>query len=166
MRPLHLFSKWLIAAFAVVLWNGCEPSELKLNFVLPQNYHGYIFLVQDLSQNDELIKDHGNIQIVVPANGVVLSKNLLPGGYGPRLSAVDQEGKRIQTEIEDNANTNRLILFALSSQISQKGDEKLVYDVFLVGTLAESMNYLNNDAERNHATEELRIRLKSVKVSP
>jgi len=137
-----------------------------LDFALPPNYHGYIFLVQDLSQSGELIEDLGKIRITIPPNGVVLVKNSIPPNRWFKLSAADYAGKKIQTGTEDNVDPNKPALFSLSSQASRRGDEALTYDVFMVGTASEMRNYLDNTAERKHATEELRIRLKSMKASP
>ncbi len=52
--------------FTAILCHGCEPPQLTLEFVLPPNYHGYIYVVHDLSRSEELVEQQGKIRIIVP----------------------------------------------------------------------------------------------------
>jgi hypothetical protein len=79
------------------------------------------------------------------------------------LSATDPEGNRIQTDTEEHIDSSRPTLFALSTRVSQRSDERLTFIVLLVGTMRERREYLDNVAERMRASKQLFNRLEVMK---
>lgn len=163
MKLDRIFSKCLAIIFVAILYEGCERKDLTTEFVLPPSYHGYIFLVEDLQHGSNIAVEDHKVRVVVPTNGIVFVQDTKFLEHWFKLSATDYNGKRIQTETEDNADPNRPALSFLSSGASQHGEDKLTYTVFMVGTVIERRNYTDNTVEHKHAIEELRAKLSHMK---
>jgi hypothetical protein len=150
----------VIAICGLVWFIFKRDTNMSEIHILSKGFKGVVMIIHDQKQGTDISRENGNIVYKIPANGILITKAPLTEGLKDIKYYYEENGRRQEIKYcwdckKAFPNNDTIYVFGGSTGTYGKGNEKVDYTTYLVGTQQET-DRLSGALERMRPLEILK----------